>query len=108
MAGIGRRSGLLVGTGCAIADAQVKSNDEGLQALIFTAEGDMRQAINNLQSTWSGFGFVSADNVYKICDQPHPHKIRAMIRVRPLSSSFPLPRPVRARAEALEKKDYRC
>lgn len=60
---------------------QIKSNDQGLQALIFTAEGDMRQAINNLQSTWSGFGFVSADNVYKICDQPHPHKIRAMIKV---------------------------
>lgn len=59
---------------------QVKHNDQGLQALIFTAEGDMRQAINNLQSTHSGFGFVSPDNVYKICDQPHPHKVRAMIK----------------------------
>lgn len=40
----------------------------------------MRQAINNLQSTSSGFGLVSPENVYKICDQPHPHKIRAMIK----------------------------
>ena len=32
----------------------------------------MRQAINNLQSTWSGFGFVSSENVFKVCDQPHP------------------------------------
>lgn len=70
--------------------SQIKANDEGLQALIFTAEGDMRQAINNLQSTWSGFGFVSADNVYKICDQPHPHKIRAMIKVCFLFFSFSL------------------
>ena len=55
-------------------------NDEGLEALIFTAEGDMRQAINNLQSTHSGFGFVSADNVFKVCDQPHPVTVQAMIR----------------------------
>lgn len=40
----------------------------------------MRQAINNLQSTWSGFGFVSPENVYKICDQPHPLKIRQYIK----------------------------
>ncbi|KAK1927184.1 P-loop containing nucleoside triphosphate hydrolase protein [Papiliotrema laurentii] len=59
---------------------KVKYNDEGLAALIFTAEGDMRQAINNLQSTWSGFGFVSQDNVFKICDQPHPLLVRTMIK----------------------------
>ncbi|KAI0077443.1 replication factor C subunit 4 [Panus rudis PR-1116 ss-1] len=58
----------------------VKYNDDGLAALIFTSEGDMRQAINNLQSTWSGFGFVSAENVFKVCDQPHPVTIQAMIR----------------------------
>ena len=55
-------------------------NDEGLEALIFTAEGDMRQAINNLQSTWSGFGFVSGDNVFKVCDQPHPIVVQSIIR----------------------------
>jgi replication factor C subunit 2/4 len=40
----------------------------------------MRQAINNLQSTHSGFGFVSQDNVFKICDQPHPIVIQQMIK----------------------------
>jgi replication factor C subunit 2/4 len=40
----------------------------------------MRQAINNLQSTHSGFGFVSPENVYKICDQPHPVKVRQLVR----------------------------
>lgn len=28
----------------------------GLEALLFTAEGDMRNALNNLQSTFAGFG----------------------------------------------------
>lgn len=55
-------------------------NDEGLKALIFTSEGDMRQAINNLQSTFSGFGLVSGTNVFKVCDQPHPLIIQNMMR----------------------------
>lgn len=55
-------------------------NDDGLTALIFTSEGDMRQAINNLQSTHAGFGFVSGDNVFKVCDQPHPIIVQATIR----------------------------
>ena len=40
----------------------------------------MRQAINNLQSTVSGFGFVSGDYVFKVCDQPHPIVVQAIIR----------------------------
>jgi DNA polymerase III delta prime subunit len=59
---------------------EVEYNDDGLTALIFTSEGDMRQAINNLQSTWSGFGLVSGDNVFKVCDQPHPIAVQSMIR----------------------------
>ena len=58
---------------------QVKYNDDGLTALIFTSEGDMRQAINNLQSTWSGFGFISSENVFKVCDQPHPIIIQSIL-----------------------------
>ena len=59
---------------------QVQYNDDGLEALIFTAEGDMRQAINNLQSTHSGFGFVSSENVFKVCDQPHPILVQDLLR----------------------------
>lgn len=40
----------------------------------------MRQAVNNLQSTWSGFGFVSGDNVFRVVDSPHPIKVQAMIK----------------------------
>jgi replication factor C subunit 2/4 len=57
----------------------VKYNSEGLQALIFTAEGDMRHAINNLQSTVAGFGFVNDINVFKIVDQPHPLVIKKIL-----------------------------
>lgn len=45
---------------------QVPKTDDGLEALVFTAQGDMRQALNNLQSTFDGFGFVNADNVFKV------------------------------------------
>ncbi|RKP22322.1 P-loop containing nucleoside triphosphate hydrolase protein [Syncephalis pseudoplumigaleata] len=51
---------------------EVPHSPDGIEALIFSAEGDMRQAINNLQSTYYGFGYVSADHVFKVCDQPHP------------------------------------
>jgi replication factor C subunit 2/4 len=47
-------------------------NEEGLEALVFTAQGDMRQALNNLQSTAAGLGSITAENVFKVVDQPHP------------------------------------
>lgn len=58
----------------------VDYSDEGLEALIFTADGDMRQAINNLQSTYYGFKYVNADNVFKICDQPHPVVVQEILK----------------------------
>ncbi|CAF1194842.1 unnamed protein product [Adineta steineri] len=58
---------------------QVSYTSEGLEAIIFTAQGDMRQAINNLQSTVFGFGHVNSENVFKVCDEPHPILIRDMI-----------------------------
>jgi replication factor C subunit 2/4 len=60
---------------------KVEYNDDGLSALIFTSEGDMRQAINNLQSTNAGFGFVSGDNVFKVCDQPHPIIVQTIVKL---------------------------
>ncbi|KAK4190683.1 P-loop containing nucleoside triphosphate hydrolase protein [Podospora australis] len=63
-----------------IAEEKVEYSDDGLAALVFSAEGDMRQAINNLQSTWAGFGFVSGDNVFKVVDSPHPIKVQAMLK----------------------------
>lgn len=40
----------------------------------------MRQAINNLQSTFYGFKYVNAENVFKVCDQPHPVIIQHILQ----------------------------
>lgn len=47
-------------------------DESGVDAAVFTADGDMRTALNNAQSTWNGFGFINAENLNKVCDQPHP------------------------------------
>ncbi|TYZ60788.1 hypothetical protein PybrP1_002248 [[Pythium] brassicae (nom. inval.)] len=61
------------------AAERVGYHDDGLAALIFTAEGDMRNALNNLQATHSGFGFISDTNVFRVCDQPHPTVVRSIV-----------------------------
>jgi len=58
----------------------VSSDHDGLEAIIFTAQGDLRQAINNLQSTYMGFGYVSSENVFKVCDEPHPLLVKEMLQ----------------------------
>lgn len=63
-----------------ITAEKVDYSEEGVAALVFSAEGDMRQAINNLQSTVAGFGFVSGDNVFKVVDSPHPIAVQAMVK----------------------------
>lgn len=55
-------------------------SEDGLEAIVFTAQGDMRQALNNLQSTANGFGKVNSDNVFKVCDEPHPLLVQDMIQ----------------------------
>ncbi|XP_013916080.1 PREDICTED: replication factor C subunit 2 [Thamnophis sirtalis] len=62
-----------------IAKEDIQYTDDGLEAIIFTAQGDMRQALNNLQSTHSGFGFINSENVFKVCDEPHPLLVKEMI-----------------------------
>jgi hypothetical protein len=48
----------------------------------------MRNALNAMQSTVSGFGHVSAQNVFKVCDQPHPLKLKACIQRYTFTHSF--------------------
>lgn len=59
---------------------EVSYDDGGIESIIFTAEGDMRNALNALQSTVSGFGHVSSENVFKVCDQPHPLEVRKSLQ----------------------------
>lgn len=58
----------------------LKYDDDGLEAIVFTAQGDMRQALNNLQSTANGFGYINGENVFKVCDEPHPMLIQDMLQ----------------------------
>lgn len=58
---------------------EVSHTDDGLEAIVFTAEGDMRQALNNLQSTYNGFKHVNSEHVFKVCDEPHPMLIKDML-----------------------------
>ncbi|KAG7209162.1 hypothetical protein KM043_015301 [Ampulex compressa] len=57
----------------------ISHTDDGLEAIVFTAQGDMRQALNNLQSTYNGFGHVNSENVFKVCDEPHPLLVKEML-----------------------------
>ncbi|KAF2904565.1 hypothetical protein ILUMI_01612 [Ignelater luminosus] len=57
----------------------VQYTEDGLEAIVFTAQGDMRQALNNLQSTHNGFGSINSENVFKVCDEPHPLLIKDML-----------------------------
>lgn len=62
-------------------------DDSGLEALVFSADGDMRQALNNAQSTFAGFSFVNAENVFRVCDQPHPLAVQEVLEACAVGSS---------------------
>ena len=68
----------------------VEYTNDGLEAIIFTAEGDMRQAINNLQSCVAGHGLVNGENVFKIVDSPHPLIVKRMLLAPTLDESLEL------------------
>lgn len=50
------------------AKEDIEITEDGYEALVFTADGDMRYALNNLQATFAGFTIVNKDNVFKVCD----------------------------------------
>lgn len=51
-------------------EENIKYTDEGLGAVIFVSQGDIRQAINCLESVYFGFKNITYENVYKICEVP--------------------------------------
>lgn len=58
---------------------QLSYTEEGVSAVVFTAQGDLRAALNNLQATAQGFGHVSPEHVFRVCDEPHPMLVRSML-----------------------------
>ncbi|KAI7688294.1 hypothetical protein SSS_10670 [Sarcoptes scabiei] len=54
---------------------------EGIDAIVFVANNDLRFAINNLQAVADGFNSkITSENVFKICDEPHPIHIENMFK----------------------------
>mmetsp|Transcript_72488 Transcript_72488/g.136925 ORF Transcript_72488/g.136925 Transcript_72488/m.136925 type:complete len:318 (-) Transcript_72488:72-1025(-) len=51
-------------------------DDSGLEALVFSAEGDMRNILNGAQSTYNAFGTITHEHVFRMNDQPQPKQIR--------------------------------
>jgi len=58
---------------------KIEYNDEGINSLLLTSPGDIRKAINNLQSTYSGYKTITSENVLKICDIPEPKLLEEVI-----------------------------
>jgi len=63
---------------CAIEN--VNYDDLGLNALTFISNGDIRQAINNLEAIYNSYDMVTEENIYKLCYQPHPKTIIEIIQ----------------------------
>ena len=59
---------------------EIPYDEGGLEAIIFTAEGDMRQAINSLQATFTGFGEIRKDFVFRVCDVPNIDVIKKVLQ----------------------------
>ncbi len=54
-------------------------SDEGLNAIIYFAEGDMRKAVNVLQAATSEGEIISEDSVYEVVSKAKPQDIGNMI-----------------------------
>jgi len=52
---------------------------QGLQEIVYVADGDMRNAINAMQATFAGFHSITDVNVQKVCDIPSPVEIRKIL-----------------------------
>jgi replication factor C small subunit len=63
-----------------IADAEgIELTDEGVDALVYAADGDMRKAINGLQAAAVMGGPVDEEGVYTITSTARPEEIREMV-----------------------------
>ena len=64
-----------------IAEAEgIELTEEGLDALVYAADGDMRRAINSLQAAATTGEVVDAESVYTITSTARPEEIEDMVR----------------------------
>lgn len=55
-----------------LAKEGVTYDKAGIDSAVYLAEGDMRNALNNCQSCYHGFGSITAENMQKVADTPRP------------------------------------
>jgi replication factor C small subunit len=58
----------------------VKHDSKGLEAVLYVSEGDMRRAVNTLQSA-AAIGEVNEENVYSITTRAKPEDIKALLNL---------------------------
>jgi replication factor C subunit 2/4 len=58
---------------------KVNYTPEGIDALQFISDGDMRQILNNAQAIACNYDCISKENVYSICDKPHPEEMKKVL-----------------------------
>ena len=58
----------------------IETTEDGLDALVYAAGGDMRRAINSLQAAATTGETVDADAVYAITSTARPEEIESMVR----------------------------
>ncbi|MCD6348153.1 MAG: replication factor C small subunit [Candidatus Korarchaeota archaeon] len=63
-----------------IADKEkVRYTEEGISAIVYVAEGDLRRAINLLQTASAMADTVDAKVVYRVAGLAHPEEVKGMI-----------------------------
>lgn len=70
---------LLMLWACYVLEWRVVFTHAPQASLSFFFRWCLLQALNNLQATVAGFSFVNADNVFKVCDQPHPKVVERIV-----------------------------
>ena len=65
----------------------VNLTEDGVQAILYVAEGDMRRAINILQAASALGTTVNSETVYKVTGRARPEEVREMINLA-LSGKF--------------------
>jgi len=71
-----------------IAKAEkLKITDDGMDALIYVAEGDMRRAVNSLQVAASVGSTIDADALYKVASTIRPEEVKKLVE-RALTGEF--------------------
>jgi replication factor C small subunit len=60
------------------ANENLNISKEGMDALVYAANGDMRSAINYLQAVASATDEITRESVYKFTSSPDPNEIRSL------------------------------